>query len=753
MDALTIIKTLLPAPRDGLTAREYTEIRYALSADQTTASATQSPTIVGEWSDVQPVPNSAQQYVWMRSRRMVPNSAGTDYVVASVSYLRVNGKNGTSITVKGDIVGYEVMPDARTGPEGCYIFEGDPVVYMYRSDAAMGYYIYNSWQAAVNDGYVHATNHHLYVWNGSDWSDCGIFRGDNGASAYVHFGWALALDQTANGKAYPSDFDTVRDDSKEYAYMGVCTNNSPNAVADGRQYEWTYIKGTAGKDAVLYQILPSVGYLLADAQGVIQTPSVEVSVTKTEGDVTTQIVTVSSTSSYVVRYKVDSGSWRNCTTWTEDVPSPIPGALASIKLCYGVPHSALVTGMKKLKLRLETSGGDVLAEMPEMTVVKNGAKGDKGDTGPSLRGPQNWEDCVVGFSFMQGGDDERFLDCVIHNGNYYECKKSHVKADAKEPGVSQGWETYWRLGDKFDIVATKILLATFAIIKNLGVEYVQVGGTSAYLRDSNGEIVILDSENNVKFRAKATGVECNTGTFNNVQIQSGKIAGFTISGTGMVNEGFSNDAYIIFRNDNRKAFAGIGGNVLPASSGIRAVGRFENEDQNDYWSLGANYALFLSAKNASRNYAFYGQGNGLLSGWVGGWKFKKLTLTQNPTNMDLYESNVFFVTTSLTSTPILLLPLLNTVQLLIGDYTTSFCIRMSIHGDLFTKNFQVGGRSSTRNSENLPLLVNEDTGRHDTVTVAKGDSLELLLVYDKDQTTELGGFTTKYTARIVNKQA
>ena len=96
----------------------------------------------------------------------------------------------------------------------------------------------------------------------------------------------------------------------------------------------------------------------------------------------------------------------------------------------------------------------------------------------------------------------------------------------------------------------------------------------------------------------------------------GKIAGFNISGDGLTNgPEYTNDAYIIFRNDAHKCFAGIGGNVLPASTVQRAVARFENEDNNDQWSLGANYAMILSAKNHSRkNVALqinYGQTRGL----------------------------------------------------------------------------------------------------------------------------------------------
>ena len=100
-----------------------------------------------------------------------------------------------------------------------------------------------------------------------------------------------------------------------------------------------------------------------------------------------------------------------------------------------------------------------------------------------------------------------------------------------------------------------------------------------------------------------------TGTLN---AKSGKIGGFWVSGTGLTNQNqdsddednygkFNNDAYIIFRNDDHNCFAGIGGNVLPSTTGSRGVARFENTDESDQWGLDRNYAILVSAKNGSEN--------------------------------------------------------------------------------------------------------------------------------------------------------
>lgn len=108
-------------------------------------------------------------------------------------------------------------------------------------------------------------------------------------------------------------------------------------------------------------------------------------------------------------------------------------------------------------------------------------------------------------------------------------------------------------------------------------------------------------------------------TDGSMEATAGKIAGFTISGTSLTNTPWTNDASIIFRNDNKGCFAGIGGNVLPASTGLRAVARFENEDKTNQWGLDKNIAMILSAKNGTMNFAFTGTGNGILNGAMAGY--------------------------------------------------------------------------------------------------------------------------------------
>lgn len=80
--------------------------------------------------------------------------------------------------------------------------------------------------------------------------------------------------------------------------------------------------------------------------------------------------------------------------------------------------------------------------------------------------------------------------------------------------------------------------------------------------------------------------------------------GFEISGNGLTNIVGKDDmekenmAYIICRNDTYGRFAGIGANILPASSGSAAVARFENNDKEGWYT--ENIAMILQAQGQSK---------------------------------------------------------------------------------------------------------------------------------------------------------
>lgn len=154
-------------------------------------------------------------------------------------------------------------------------------------------------------------------------------------------------------------------------------------------------------------------------------------------------------------------------------------------------------------MRTSEDGGKTWSDAIRI-VGEKGNKGDKGDRGPALRGPQAWNDCAVGYVFQSGADGEEYKDVVLYNNNYYSCLKSHAKTTSNAPLSSADTNNgYWKFADKFEIIATKILLAQYALVKNLGVEVIDM----------------KDSAGNVIFQAMNGDVICNSGTFNNITVK------------------------------------------------------------------------------------------------------------------------------------------------------------------------------------------------------------------------------------------
>lgn len=158
--------------------------------------------------------------------------------------------------------------------------------------------------------------------------------------------------------------------------------------------------------------------------------------------------------------------------------------------------------------------------------VADGQPGAKGDRGPALRGPQAWSDCAVGYMFQSGASGEEYKDVVLYGGNYYSCIKSHTKTASNNPGSATDTNSgLWKLAEKFEMVATKILLAQYALVKNLGVEAID-------MKDADGNII---------FQAKDGNVTCNSGTFTNGTFTNVKVIGSIRNPFNLANDSFDVD--------------------------------------------------------------------------------------------------------------------------------------------------------------------------------------------------------------------
>lgn len=263
----------------------------------------------------------------------------------------------------------------------------------------------------------------------------------------------------------------------------------------------------------------------------------------------------------------------------------------------------------------------------------------------------------------------RYLDIVTvtdnTTGNFtmYQCRVTHTSTTANAPNGADSNE--WLKLNQMRPIYTPLIVAKNAVLRFAQTNRIlitnskqQVQGCFGGVEDENngyplwiGGATAAASKFKVKYggqleasEASITGkINATSGIFNNVSINSGTIGGFTISGNGLTNEkSFDDDAYIILRNDNAGAFAGIGGNLLPASSGsLRAVARFENENKSKWFkydNMGQNYAMILSAKNADRNIAL-----SIFGGYIEGFALKTTIITNDDYSVSRTEHVVSFI--------------------------------------------------------------------------------------------------------------
>lgn len=139
---------------------------------------------------------------------------------------------------------------------------------------------------------------------------------------------------------------------------------------------------------------------------------------------------------------------------------------------------------------------------------------------------------------------------------------------------------------------------------------VLAGHTMAF----TGDQITIDTSN---FKLDGSG---NVKMLGKVVATSGQIAGMKISGLGLTNAGFDNDAYIILRNDKLNTFAGIGYHVTAYESGVNAVAHFSNGETKD--SGEKNYAMVVNAYGADDNIAI-----GIPGGCIEGLRVKTGMLT------------------------------------------------------------------------------------------------------------------------------
>lgn len=398
------------------------------------------------------------KFIWERTR--------TEYTDATVEY-------STPVCITGS-----------TGNTGTGI--SSIVEEYYRSllaTALMGGSWLTKYPGWAANYYIWTRSHITYTDGGESYTTPICVTGSPGQTGATRYTWMKFADSIGADGFPATCYDTATSSTK---YVGFAYNKSTSTESiDPKQYTWAKIKG---EDGTSFKVVGSsyghygshTAFANAAAAGQV-TAHYTYLVNATDGN------------------KATSEAWHSGTSFSieerETGEAFVDNETKDVYVCDG---------------NIWQNIGSI--QGPQ------GDQGPKGDKGPALRGPQSWNDCATNYTFQAGGKGEDWKDVVIYNGNYYSCAKSHSKeADNYPTSTKDNNNHYWQLGDKIELVAANILLATYALIKNLGVEALD-------MRDANGNILM---------QCKDGAVVCNTGIFQNIEVKgSSKFSGELNAVTG-----------------------------------------------------------------------------------------------------------------------------------------------------------------------------------------------------------------------------
>lgn len=227
---------------------------------------------------------------------------------------------------------------------------------------------------------------------------------------------------------------------------------------------------------------------------------------------------------------------------------------------------------------------------------------------------------------------------------------------------------------------------------------------------------------------------------------------------------FLYDSMIGFNDKDRQAILGTWSSLgQPMLVRLIDTATDYTDSEGKQWGFLPKYGIvFDIEKSMSGNFAYAGKGNGVLNGYIDGYRFAKVNVKEANIIYDvkIEDSNRLIVTCSVGNSGIAL-PRLSSMRsaLSIGE-NTPFAFRLMVSSDLGASDFVIFGRNKKKNSKNetpwdkedYPLLTHWNGGQWETLPMGQGDTVEFLMVYDPERTTLIDGFTTKYTARIINRQ-
>ena len=301
--------------------------------------------------------------------------------------------------------------------------------------------------------------------------------------------------------------------------------------------------------------------------------------------------------------------------------------------------------------------------------------------------------------------------------------------------------THWNAYNYYDMVATRILLAEYALIKNLGVESVE-------MKDANG---------NILFQAKDGNVTCKTGTFNNIDVQSGTIGGFTITANmlrymignlstsfELSQLGWDGYEYSAKQNNTQEQHSIIGSTTV---NGARTNCSLK---QSGDIGAGTNIGLASVIQGAAHNFAVWGVGNIVTDGMVCGFNMLNVdptvaTVASAMTKLDISQATYFTISSRPSNgNGRVALPTYSELLAALGVLSSSrlLCMEITVtntssgDGVLYGRNTSISGM----NTSEYPELHNGNSNSAGSITISPGDVIKILLF----------GTTGVYYANIIS---
>ena len=426
---------------------EYTKYSFGISSQESTSGVGVKPSDVSSWSDAPLVTTKDKPYLWMQ----VVKYDGSGKAGAA-SYVRINGKDGkdgASVAIKGSFSSTSQLPSNAAAGDG-YIIDGN--LWIYTGDTTSG---------NVN-GFINA----------------GSIKGDPGQSAtqyYYHIAWCNDLGTYA-------DFTVSNPSGAVYVYMGICYTDSIGDPTDKSLYKWSKIEG---KPAVTYELALDTRSVTADGKtgAFLTTDLGKYRFIRHTGGESEQLSWVYDSYYYLVLFVGYDGKVTDYSTneGTDEIYNALTAnvdvnSVAMMKF-FWYDKEILSDGYDYISA-LVKSGGLPTSEMGinilasnTFTVVKQGVDGNRGSSGAIWRQHRGFVESA--YSYMAGGNDERFLDVVYLNKHWYRCIKSYTSEgvnDERNLSGSGSFLKYWTTADMsgFTFIATDFLLAENAQINLFG---------------------------------------------------------------------------------------------------------------------------------------------------------------------------------------------------------------------------------------------------------------------------------------------